>query len=189
MKCQGERGCEEDPEGILDRSFSVSNYLGLVIVPGQQIQGLRTINLRIMCYKPASFLLKHKHLKALPIQHNPIWYTYRYIYIYIYIYVRNIYIWHQQEQEQYFANRHHHQILKGHSVAPIPTQGFSHGHLPKNGLKTCPVVKGEDLIRTSRLAIPRQIWILNGTFMISVPLHYWCWLNCCDIMSLVVKTL
>lgn len=95
----------------------------------------RTINLRIMCYKPASFLVRHKHLKALPIQHNPIWYTYNHTDIW-FIYIYNTYDTNKNRNNTLRIAI----IIKSLRVTPLLPilQGFSHGHLPKNGLKTCP---------------------------------------------------
>lgn len=132
MKCQGERGCEEDPEGILDRSFLVSNYLGLVIVPGQQIQG------------PSTFALcaTNQHLFWLGIS---IWKHFRYstiqFDIHTIIQIYDLYIY-----NTYDTNKNRNNtlriaiIIKSLRVTPLLPilQGFSHGHLPKNGLKTCP---------------------------------------------------
>lgn len=144
MKCQGERGCEEDPEGILDRSFSVSNYLGLVIVPGQQIQGPATFalcatNQHDFCLSKS--IWKHFRYSTIQFDIHTIIQIYDIYYIYIQGYIW--YIWYIYTDD---TNKNKNNtlriaiIIKSLRVTPLLPilQGFSHGHLPKNGLKTCP---------------------------------------------------
>ena len=133
----------------------------------------RTSNLRIMCYKPAWFLLKQKHLKALPIQHDSIWYTYNhtdiwYIYIqgYIWYMIYMIYIYTDDTNKNKNNTLRIAIIIKSLRVIASNSPRILPRSPAEEWTQDVPVVKGEDLIRTSRLAIPRQIWILNGTWMV-----------------------